>query len=83
MKTDSSRARNLPVFLIPPPPLGPLPARHPHFQKGIGEYNLTSIIVLQWKDGTFPYKTFEYSFNKLPLAARCYYCTIYKRYNLK
>lgn len=49
MKTDSSRTRNLPVFLIPPPPLGPLPARYPHLQKGIGEYNLTSITVLQWK----------------------------------
>lgn len=51
MKTDSSRDRNLPVFLIPPPLLDPLPAQSPHLWKGIGEYNLTSITVLQWRDG--------------------------------
>lgn len=41
MKTDSSRARNLPGFLIPSLSLtAPLPERYHHLQKGIGDYSL-------------------------------------------
>ena len=82
MKTDSSKARHLPAFLILFPPLPPQPALFLHLQNGIRvrrlKHNLPrdylSTIVLQFiRDHTPLIKHLAiYAFNKLSVPARGY-----------